>query len=257
VILPFLRSAGIRRLEGVVISHRHRDHVGALEPLLDGIEVDRVFDAGFGSDRGTSGAVDRWLGSRGLWPGLVARGDTLHARQGAALIALHPPREDPLDSPPGGNLNDASLVVRIEDGPLRAVLCGDAEIHAETLMLEHASTLSAALLKVGHHGSRTSSSRAFLEAVHPRLAILSVGEGNRFGHPAPVTLETLARTGARIYRTDRDGTIWIRYRNGIPSIRTFPPRPREPAGPAGPAGPGCPAGTPLLESSPFGGEAGP
>jgi beta-lactamase superfamily II metal-dependent hydrolase len=104
--------------------------------------------------------------------------------------------------------NDNSIVARFTYGTRAFLFVGDAEGAEEKDLLRSApDRLRADVLKVGHHGSRTSSSRAFLSAVAPREAVISVGVRNRFGHPAPETLESLSTAGARTWRTDRDGAV--------------------------------------------------
>jgi competence protein ComEC len=106
--------------------------------------------------------------------------------------------------------NDNSFVLRISYGRRAVLLVGDAEAEEERLLLESVpEALRADVLKVGHHGSRTSSSPGFLQAVRPSEAIVSVGRRNRFGHPSPATLAALATQGARVWRTDRQGAITV------------------------------------------------
>jgi competence protein ComEC len=107
------------------------------------------------------------------------------------------------------DVNENSLVVLVEYGALRALFMGDAGFQSEERLLTQGVDLRADVLKVGHHGSAYSSSTAFIEAVHPRIAIVSVGRHNLFGHPAPVTLETLRIVGASIFRTDQCGAVTI------------------------------------------------
>jgi competence protein ComEC len=221
-LLPFLRHRGIRAVDGLVLSHRHRDHVGALGSFLDAVPVRRIYDAGFGGTRGTPGWVDSVLAAHALWPCLVAAGDTLHAAGPASLVALGPPRADPEHSP-GGNLNNASLVVRLDDGPLSILFAGDAETEAETACLDSPALRPARILKVGHHGSDTSTSPAFLRAVSPEWGIVSCGAGNRFRHPRAVTLDRLACRRVRILRTDRDGAVVVSVNGGELEAATHPP----------------------------------
>src|SRR6202030_1600697 len=106
--------------------------------------------------------------------------------------------------------NDNSLVVRISYGQRSILFVGDAEHQAEgTLLATARDRLRADVLKVGHHGSRTSSTPAFIAAVAPQEAVVSVGCRNRFGHPHPLTLSTLEAAGARLWRTDRDGAVVV------------------------------------------------
>jgi beta-lactamase superfamily II metal-dependent hydrolase len=210
----------------LVLSHRHRDHVGGLETLLESIPVDHVYDAGYGSHKGTSGMVDAVLHHARSWPALVARGDTLHAGPESRLIVLHPKRGDPEQG--HGNLNDVSLVLRVESGAHRLLFAGDAEIPAERSLLELGPLLRAEVLKVGHHGSKTSTHPAFLAAVSPRWAVVSCGAGNRYGHPDRTTLERMQSRGAQVIRTDRHGGIlMLPAPGGGWTTRTFAPRAAE------------------------------
>ena len=108
------------------------------------------------------------------------------------------------------NPNDNSLVLRVTYGARSLLLVGDAQRDEEDELLGRApASLRADVLKVGHHGSATSSSPAFLAAVAPREAVVSVGRRNRFGHPHPLTLAALAASGARVWRTDHDGAVTV------------------------------------------------
>jgi competence protein ComEC len=107
------------------------------------------------------------------------------------------------------DVNENSLVVLVQYRTLRALFMGDAGFQSEQRLLSQGVDLRADILKVGHHGSAYSSSAAFIEAVHPRIAIVSVGRHNLFGHPAPSTLETLRVAGASIFRTDQCGAVTI------------------------------------------------
>jgi len=107
------------------------------------------------------------------------------------------------------DINNNSVAFILQYRNFRMLFTGDAGAEAEQRFLDEGVDLHADVLKVGHHGSAYSSSPAFIAAVHPRYAIISVGRHNLFGHPAPSTLETLQRFGARVYRTDRDGAVRI------------------------------------------------
>jgi competence protein ComEC len=224
-ILPFLRRQRIRRVDGLILSHRHRDHVGGLATLLETVPVRQVFDAGHGGIRGTPGWVDSVLAEHGQVACLVASGDTLHASGEVTIVALHPGRSDPLQDHSKRNLNDASLVVRLQDGSMSILFVGDAEQEAEESLLRERHLLRSRVLKVGHHGSRTSSSMAFLEAVSPEFAVISCGEGNRFSHPAGKTLASLDSLGIAVHRTDRDGSTLVSIGGGELRIEIHPPRP--------------------------------
>ena len=223
-LLPFLRSMHVRAVDGLIISHRHRDHVGAIGTFTESIPVRRVFDAGVGGEGGTSGVVDSVLAHHGLWPCLIAQGDTLHASKHARIVAVHPSRT-PSGMPANAeNLNEASLVVRVTDGNISILFAGDAESAAERACALQSP--AAQLLKVAHHGSDTSSLEEFLDAVDPECAVISVAEQNRFGHPSPRVLERLARKNIRVMSTAQDGTVLMSWKGGSESTRSFPPRVR-------------------------------
>jgi competence protein ComEC len=123
--------------------------------------------------------------------------------------------------------NDNSFVVRVRLGAKGALLVGDAEHEAEDRLLERGVDLRADLLKAGHHGSRTSTSPAWLAAVRPRYATLSCGVRNRFGHPHPLTLATLLAAGVPALRTDRFGSVeWTAdgLGDGEDAVRAYAPR---------------------------------
>jgi competence protein ComEC len=203
IVLPVLRRLGVRRLAALAVTHGDPDHAGGLASVLAGIGVDEVW-----VPVGSEGAAwqapidDAGVPRRGL-----ARGDR-RTLGPLAVTVLHPAR----DAEPGGGrgaANRGSLALRLEWGEVALVLTGDAETPAEREWLAGDLPLGAALLKVGHHGSRHGTSAAFLDRVAPRLAVISAGARNPFGHPSPATLARLAAAGARIYRTDLDGAVEV------------------------------------------------
>jgi beta-lactamase superfamily II metal-dependent hydrolase len=168
--------------------------------------------------------VDSVLALHRLWPCLVAGGDTLHANASVSIVVVHPLRTESGMPAAVDNLNEASLVVKIKDGTRSMLFAGDAEAEAE-----HVSAgcdVRAELLKVPHHGSDTSSSDAFVDAVHPTWAVISVGEQNKFHHPSPEVLQRFRSKGIRVFTTAENGTILFTWSDTEPEIRTFPPRPR-------------------------------
>jgi len=119
------------------------------------------------------------------------------------------------------NSNDDSLVLHISHGDVRFLLTGDLEQKIESQLVANHSPLASDFIKVGHHGSKTSSSEAFLEAVGPRVAVASVGDGNQFGHPAPVVVERYAKVGPHFLRTDRDGAVTVLTDGRTLRVHTF------------------------------------
>ncbi|MBV8932668.1 MAG: MBL fold metallo-hydrolase [Kutzneria sp.] len=209
LVLDCLRDLGVSRIALVVISHLHADHIGGLGAVLTDYPVGAV---GVGlwhepswawaqvqreSRNATVPLVGLAAGQRMQWPGLN--------------VAVMAPRRVPTLAGPnltGTVVNDASLVLMAETTAGRALLTGDVELAGQAGLVLSGVDLEADVLKVPHHGSRYSSP-AFLARVRPRVAMVSVGAGNRFGHPSPFILQTLARQGATVLRTDTDGDVAV------------------------------------------------
>jgi competence protein ComEC len=127
----------------------------------------------------------------------------------------------PADLTPVNEANDDSLVLRLEDGDVRFLLAGDIQKKVEQRLVKEDAEITADFLKVPHHGSKTSSTPDFVAAVAPKVAVVSAGEANPFGHPAPGTIERYAQAGVRLRRTDRDGAVTaITDRHGL-TVTTF------------------------------------
>ncbi len=187
-----------RSLDLVVLTHPNEDHLAGLLPLIERYTVDFVL-AGGGESRAPSYARWRSQVERRSQPPVVPRaGMRIDLGDGAWVEVLNPL------GVPTGDENDDSAVLRLGLGEVTFLLTGDLEETGEELLLRSGQTVQSTVLKVGHHGSRGSSSARFLEAVQPQVAVISVGQ-NTFGHPAP---EVLARLeGTRLFRTDRDGSV--------------------------------------------------
>ncbi|MFO0761351.1 MAG: DNA internalization-related competence protein ComEC/Rec2 [Byssovorax sp.] len=208
VILPVLRARRRDSLALVVLSHPHPDHFGGLVTTLPSVNVGALWDTGQGEDQGAGPAYTALLqGARDRHVPILRPADLCGAPHpiGGALIEVLAPC--PGFAPDRG-ANDNSFVLRITHGKRSALLVGDAEHEEEDALLHRPGlTLRADFLKVGHHGSRTSTSKAFLAAVAPSFATISSGVRNRFGHPHPRTLATLEAQGVPFSRTDRGGQI--------------------------------------------------
>lgn len=211
VVLPFLRAKGIRRLDAVVVSHPHVDHYGGLAAILDAMPVAEVIDSGL-----TAGTVRfrRWLDTltaARTRRRAVSAGDSLRGMGDVRGVVLHPASGFTGGAGvPAEGYNNASVVLRLAYGDFSILLTGDIEIEAEQNLLERRVPLQSTVVKAPHHGSRTSSSLAFMEAVRPRAVVVSVGAWNPFGHPAPQTMARYRQFNAAIYRTDLNGGIVIR-----------------------------------------------
>jgi competence protein ComEC len=196
----------------VVLTHPHEDHMMGLVDVLARYRVDQVVQTEFTGTTGVRGAWLRALGERGVAVHYAQRGDTLafDGEPDLSLKVLSPSTPDARLERAGGDINNTSIVLKVTYGETAILLEGDAQQGAEREMARvEGGELGARVLKVGHHGSGTSSWRGFLGEVRPEVAIISVGVGNGYGQPAKETLEALGEVGARVYRTDVNGTVEV------------------------------------------------
>lgn len=212
-----------RRLDAVILSHPHEDHVAGLALLLDRYRVGRVFEPGM---RGPGPGYAAWMErlARGGAPTrlALATGDRL-AIDDIRLRVLWPDRgtvpAEPADA--GTGINNVSVVLLGEIGDRRFLLTGDIEEEIDPVVLARGIP-RVDLLKVAHHGSRTATTAPFVAATDPDVAIASAGADNTYGHPARSTLDRLVASGARVYRTDRDGAVTVTFERERMTIRTRP-----------------------------------
>ncbi len=206
IVVPFLLSEGIHALDAMIISHPHGDHVGGCAPVLRTIRVAEIADSG--QTYGGHAYHDCLDTARADHVPIVypRAGDVWRTNDGVTLTFIGPS----LPFIGGKNaINDNSIAFILQYRSFRMLFTGDAGVAAEQRFLGEGIDLASNVLKVGHHGSAYSSSPAFIAAIHPRYALISVGRHNLFGHPAPSTLARLSSFGARSYRTDLDGAFSI------------------------------------------------
>jgi competence protein ComEC len=206
IVVPFLRRSGVRRIDALIISHPHGDHVGGAPVVLRNFTVSEFADSG--QRYGGYAYNDALQTARSehvpmLYPraGMVWRTD-----DGVTLTFIGPSLPFIVSN---NTINDNSVAFILQYKHFRMLFTGDAGVAAEQRFLDEGIDLGSAFLKVGHHGSAYSSSRAFIAAVHPKYAIISVGRHNMFGHPALSTIETLRNAGATVYRTDKDCAVTV------------------------------------------------
>ena len=217
VVSPYLWSRGLKRLDVVALTHAHQDHLGGLTAVLENFRVRELW---VGRDVASPAfqALLKLARGRGVRVVHHLRGDSF-AWDGVTGRVLWP---DTSAETPTAKNND-SLVLRLEHGRLALLLPGDIEAPVERKVLRDSSALAADLLKVAHHGSKTSTTAEWVAAVAPSTAAISVGETNPFGHPSPDVLERLAASGARTLRTDRDGAITALSDGQTLQVRCFLP----------------------------------
>jgi competence protein ComEC len=219
VVLPYLRRRGVTNLDLLVLTHPDMDHVGGAGAILREFPVRGVLDPGMAV--GTEVFLDVLDGARasGVPWTVGTAGDSLDL-DGIALRILWPrrvengpPREPDLDLADllaEEGANGVSVVLEVRYGAFSALLTGDAPAAVEADLLPRVLSPRVQVLKVGHHGSRTSTSPELLERVAPDLAVISVGRRNRFGHPHAEVVRRLEAEGARVLRTDQHGIVSIK-----------------------------------------------
>lgn len=209
-ILPFLRRQGLRRVDRVLISHAHLDHYGGLESLIGKIPIGEIwFPPG-----PIESARFRKLLRRALKHNIRLRraqnGQMLQINGDLRLVLWQPLSPSNERAAAHDNVNNHSMVIQVIHKQLKLLFAGDLEHEAEKALLQQPGFQAAhTLLKVPHHGSRTSSSVDFLRAVRPDEAVVSVGQRNRFRHPSPKVLKRYEDLNARLWRTDRQGGICL------------------------------------------------
>ncbi|SFQ99374.1 DNA internalization-related competence protein ComEC/Rec2 [Desulfoscipio geothermicus] len=201
VVVPYLHRLGVNKLDVLAVTHPHGDHAGGALPVADKLHAGAV-------------VITAASGYEELLAGLAPLQIPVY-RVGAGQMLQIDDRVDVLVLGPGGkpaqeheDLNDASLVLRLEYRDFSLLLTGDIEVEAQRALLAGGMELQSDVLKVPHHGSRFFTP-GFFQAVAPEYAVIQVGRRNRFGHPAQETLDALENTGASIFRTDRDGAVLI------------------------------------------------
>lgn len=195
---------GGRSLAAVVATHPDQDHVGGLPSVLARREVATLLASPYRSGEPAETALAQVAAGRHVATGTLVRGDrlALDLARGVYVDILWPPPGLPLASG-----NNASIVALLRYGSSSALLTGDAPRGVERLLVAAEDPLAAQILKPGHHGSKTATDPVFVAAVSPRVAVISAGVGNRYGHPAPQTLTTLASARVPVESTLGQGTL--------------------------------------------------
>lgn len=202
-VVSYLNSLGIPRIDHLIATHPHEDHIGGLITVLKEIPVDKVYMPRATHTTRTFENLLLLIQEKGLRITAAKAGVALDIGQGASATFVSPAGES------YDNLNNLSAVLRISYGDTSFLFTGDAEALSEREMMASNLSIRADVLKVGHHGSNTSTSEAFLGAVMPTLAVISVGGGNTYGHPHLEVLARLAKHGVQVYRTDINGTVVV------------------------------------------------
>lgn len=208
LLAPALWSLGVKRIDLMVLSHPHPDHMGGLPYVATHFPVRRFWQSGGNGDSPEYLRLEGLLRKQGTAVDAVDDTTALSLSGGARLSVLAPFKGELRQA--GDDVNDGSLVMRLDYGGFSMLFTGDIGADAEERLLkQHRDRLSCTVLKVPHHGSRFSSTPGFLGACSPRLALIGAGRGNSFHLPAEETLEKLRVKRIQTFRTDLDGTIRI------------------------------------------------
>ena len=196
-LVSYFQSLGIETFQYVIGTHAHEDHIGGMDDIIDNFDIDTFYMPDAITTTATFESVLDSLEAKNI-AFQTPTVDSTFELGDATIDVLYVGTDDT-------DLNNTSIVLKLTYGNISILFMGDAEKEVETIIEK--KDISADVLKVGHHGSNTSSSKTFLEKVNPSYAIISVGTGNSYGHPSNTTIQNLENLNTKIYRTDESGTI--------------------------------------------------
>lgn len=195
----YLKKQGITKLNYLILTHPDADHIGAAPVIITKFDIDTVFVSNFEKDNKTYEKLIQALDDKQLRYSTPEVGDSYTL--GSAEFTILAPNGN-YDEP-----NNASIALLLENGENSFLFSGDAEEEAEEDIVSNGMNISADVYQVGHHGSKTSSSQVFLDAINPSYAVISCGEDNSYGHPHAQTLNALRSMNVKVFRTDEQGSI--------------------------------------------------
>lgn len=202
-IFSYLDKEGVKKIDYLVATHPHADHIGGMEEVIKKYDIGEIYMPKKESTSMTFEKMIDAIDEKNLSIHIAEAGKNIFNYSGVRADFLGPQKDY-------DDLNNASAVVKLKCGDKSFLFMGDAESRAELDILSGGEDVSCNVLKVGHHGSTTSSSEQFLEKTRPEYAVISCGKGNKYGHPHKETLDKLKQIHANVLRTDEMGTIIIK-----------------------------------------------
>ncbi|WP_238917649.1 ComEC/Rec2 family competence protein [Clostridium sp. YIM B02555] len=198
--LDYLKSLGIKKLDYVIATHPHEDHIGSMDDVIKAFDIGKFYSPKVTTTTKTFENMINALKEKNLKLTVPKVSDELTI--GNATLTFLAPNNNKYE-----NLNNYSIVCKLKYGNTSFIFMGDAEEISEGEILQKQLDIKADVIKVGHHGSRSSSTKAFLEKVNPKYAVISCEKGNDYGHPHKVTIDKLNAKNINVFRTDLEGTI--------------------------------------------------
>ncbi len=206
-VVQYLTALGVKKIDVLVSTHPHSDHIGGMQAVLAAFKVGQVYDSGRLHTSKTFEEYLKTIDALQIPFALARTGDQIPLGSQVALNVLWP--DGPRTILDYRNLNESSIVLLLEYGQVRFLFTGDAGIESEERICTTNLLSKVAVLKVGHHGSRSSTGAQFLKAVAPQTAVIMLGTGNPYGHPHPEVIRRLEQGRVQVLRTDQEGTIII------------------------------------------------
>ncbi len=207
VVNPVMNYMGVDRIDWLVMTHPHSDHIGGLITVADSFPVDTVFDSYLDYDSWVYQEIKSKLSAASAFYCQPIPGEVRHLDQNLYLEFFTP---DSNFIKRNSVTNNASIVMKLVFGKTSFLFTGDMELEGEHELVQFEAALKSDILKVGHHGSKTSSSEMFIQWVNPEIAVVSVGYKNKFRHPSNDVLERISQYAEKIHRTDQSGALWLR-----------------------------------------------
>ncbi|MEA3506119.1 MAG: ComEC/Rec2 family competence protein [Elusimicrobiota bacterium] len=219
IVVPYLESRGIKKVDYAMISHGHGDHSAGFPAVIYNFNIGIFYDPGFPFEGGPYKDMLEALNARQVDYGILRAGDGDKIDLGKDVeVKVFSPPADFYFQGTNSDTNNSSILIKIKYKDVSFLFPGDLETRGEAVAAKkYSSELASNVLQVGHHGSFTSSTMIFLNQVMPEVAVIPVGKNNMYGHPRAVALNNLKRVGAEIFRTDYDGTVRV-YTDGTKFI---------------------------------------